>query len=142
MNRSYRSRFLHAFILLGMSLAALAAPPGDVATPAAPPAGALPPLVVSTDPAYDQYVSRLYVMSTVLPNGRICYVAYGSKGVPPGTDGAAWPNYLTFYYSDDKGATLHIGFSLVLPPVPKSSVLAGTLDGVLIHEVPTHPRSP
>jgi hypothetical protein len=86
--------------------------------PAAPPDGALPPLVVSTDPAYDQYVSRLYVMSTVLPNGRICYVAYGSKGVAPGTDGAAWPNYLTFYYSDDKGATLHIGFFLVPPPEP------------------------
>lgn len=87
--------------------------------PGAPPDGALPPLVVSTDPAYDQYVSRLYVMSTVLPNGRICYVAYGSKDVPPGTDGAASPNYLTFYYSDDKGATLHIGFFLVPPPEPE-----------------------
>lgn len=113
-----RFRFLLAVIILGMPLAGLAAPPEKVATPAAPPAGAVPPLVVSTDPAYDQYVSRLYVMSTVLPNGRICYVAYGSKGVPPGTDGAAPPNYLTFYYSDDKGATLHIGFFLVPPPEP------------------------
>jgi hypothetical protein len=86
--------------------------------PAPPPEGALPPLVVSTDPAYDQYVSRLYVMSTVLPNGRICYVAYGRKDCPPGTDGAGPPNYLTFYYSDDKGATLHIGFFLVPPPEP------------------------
>ena len=25
--------------------------------------------------------------------------------------------------------------------VPKSSVLAGTLDGVVIHDVPTHPQS-
>jgi hypothetical protein len=86
--------------------------------PAPPPAGALPPLVVSTEPAYDHYVSRLYVMSTVLPNGRICYVAYGRKDCPPGTDGAGPPNYLTFYYSDDKGATLHIGFFLVPPPEP------------------------
>ena len=99
-----------------VSLAAAAAQ----TPPAAPPPGALPPLVVSTDPVYDQYVSRLYVMSTVLPNGRICYVAYGSKGVPPGTDGAAPPNYLTFYYSDDKGATLHIGFFLVPPPEPEA----------------------
>ncbi len=90
-----------------------------VAAPPEPPVGALPPLVVSTDPAYDQYVSRLYVMSTVLPNGRICYVAYGCKDVPPGTDGALPPNYLTFYYSDDKGATLHIGFFLVPPPEPE-----------------------
>src|SRR5881628_2612555 len=95
------------FFLIIIIATAAAQPP-----PAAPPVGALPPLVVSTDPAYDQYVSRLYVMSTVLPNGRICYVAYGSKGVPPGTDGAGPPNYLTFYYSDDKGATLHIGFFL------------------------------
>jgi hypothetical protein len=87
-------------------------------SPTDTPPGAVPPLVVSTDPAYDQYVSRLYVMSTVLPNGRICYVAYGNKGVLPGTDGAAPPNYLTFYYSDDKGATLHIGFFLVPPPEP------------------------
>lgn len=78
----------------------------------------MPPLVVSTDPAYDQYTSRLYVMSTVLPNGRICYVAYGRNGVPPGTDGAGPPNYLTFYYSDDKGVTLNIGFFLVPPPAP------------------------
>jgi hypothetical protein len=87
--------------------------------PAPPPVGALPPYVVSTDPIYDQYVSRLYVMSTVLPNGRICYVAYGTKDAAPGTDGAGWPNYLTFYYSDDQGATLHIGFFLVPPPAPE-----------------------
>jgi hypothetical protein len=113
MNPSFTARLAAtAFILIGIR--ATAQP-----QPAAPPVGALPPLVVSTDPAYDQYVSRLYVMSTVLPNGRICYVAYGSKGVPPGTDGAAPPNYLTFYYSDDQGATLHIGFFLVPPPEPE-----------------------
>src|SRR5258708_3612075 len=78
------------FFLIVIAAAVAQTPPG------APPAGALPPLVVSTDPAYAQYVSRLYVIGTVLPNGRICYVAYGSKGVPPGTDGAAPPNYLTF----------------------------------------------
>lgn len=104
-----------AALLFFLVLGASAAEP----QPAPLPVGALPPLVVSTDPAYDQYVSRLYVMSTVLPNGRICYVAYGSKGVPPGTDGAMPPNYLTFYYSDDKGATLHIGFFLVPPPEPE-----------------------
>lgn len=106
---------IHPFTVL--TCIALAAPAAaQTLPPTAPPPGALPPLVVSTDPAYDQYVSRLYVMSTVLPNGRICYVAYGAKDVAPGTDGAGWPNYLTFYYSDDKGATLHIGFFLVPPP--------------------------
>jgi len=103
---------LAASILL-LANAAVAAP-----SPVSPPVGALPPLVVSTDPAYDHYVSRLYVMSTVLPNGHICYAAYGRKECAPGTDGAGPPNYLTFYYSDDKGATLRTGFFLVPPPEP------------------------
>ena len=84
-----------AIFLLVAAMGAFGAPPSDVAKPAEkgeqprpgePPVGALPPLVVSTDPAYDQYVSRLYVMSTVLPNG--------NNGIVYGPSAATWDEQL------------------------------------------------